>query len=277
MSVEITHSGEIAVITIDNPPVNALSQAVRAGLVDAIETINADKKLKGAIITGAGRIFIGGADIKEFGKPPLTPYLPDVIDIIENCCVPTLAAINGAALGGGLEVALGCRYRAGGPKAKTGLPEVNLGLIPGAGGTQRLPRLIGAVKAAEIITSGKPLGEGKAKSAGILDAVFDQNLIENAVHFLKDKIANGDTRPALSSIETPPHWDADAFEALSKKTKARGAWSTISPSRTQGRESRARIAVSRRPKTRARDFYGLYGKRAAGRTYPRLFRPKTSG
>ncbi len=152
MSVKITRSGDIAVITIDNPPVNALSQAVRAGLVDAIETINIDEGIKGAVITGAGRIFIGGADIKEFGKPPLTPFLPDVIDIIENCRVPTLAAINGAALGGGLEVALGCRYRAGGPKAKTGLPEVNLGLIPGAGGTQRLPRLIGAVKAAEIIT-----------------------------------------------------------------------------------------------------------------------------
>ena len=221
MSVKITRSGDIAVITIDNPPVNALSQAVRAGLVDAIETIHIDEGIKGAVITGAGRIFIGGADIKEFGKPPLTPFLPDVIDIIENCRVPTLAAINGAALGGGLEVALGCRYRAGGPKAKTGLPEVNLGLIPGAGGTQRLPRLIGAVKAAEIITSGKPLGANKAQAAGILDAVFDDDLLENSAHFLKGKIASGEICPALSSVKTPPHWDAGAFESLAKETKAR--------------------------------------------------------
>ena len=221
MSVTLVYSNNIAIITIDNPPVNALSHAVREGLVTAIESVNEDTNIKGVIITGAGRIFIGGADIKEFGKPPLAPHLPDVIDVIETCRVPTLAAINGAALGGGLEVALGCRYRVGGPNARTGLPEVNLGLIPGAGGTQRLPRLIGAVKSAEMITSGKPLNAVKALGAGVLDKIFEQNLVENAVNFLGGKIDQGGSRPALSSIETPPYWDKDAFEILSKKTKAR--------------------------------------------------------
>ena len=172
MAVDLKIQNNIAVITIDNPPVNALSTHIRAGLVEAVEQINADTNIVGVVLTGAGRIFIGGADIKEFGKPPQQPFLPDAIDVLEKCRVPTLAAINGAALGGGLEVALGCRFRVAGPAVKCGLPEVNLGLIPGAGGTQRLPRLIGAVKAGEMITSGKPLSAGKALAAGVVDAVF---------------------------------------------------------------------------------------------------------
>ena len=135
MSVNIEIIKNIAVITIDNPPVNALSTHIRSGLVEAIEQINGDINIHGAVLTGANisesrRIFIGGADIKEFGKPAMKPFLPDAIDILENCRVPTVAAINGAALGGGLEVALGCRFRVAGPAAKCGLPEVKLGLIP---------------------------------------------------------------------------------------------------------------------------------------------------
>ena len=219
MSVTANIQDNIAVITIDNPPVNALSHHVRQGLVEAITRINDNNTIQGAVITGAGHIFIGGADIKEFGKPPLEPHLPDVIDIIETCRVPTLAAINGAALGGGLEIALGCRYRTGSMTAKTGLPEVHLGLIPGAGGTQRLPRLIGAVKAGEMITAGKPLGANKAKNAGILDAIFEDDLVENSTAFLVEHLSQ--SRPALGDITTPPYWDAAAFETLSAKTKAR--------------------------------------------------------
>ncbi len=219
MSVTVNIQDNIAVITIDNPPVNALSHHVRQGLVEAIARINDDHKIQGAVITGAGRIFIGGADIKEFGKPPLEPHLPDVIDIIEACRVPTLAAINGAALGGGLEIALGCRYRTGSTSAKTGLPEVNLGLIPGAGGTQRLPRLIGAVKAGEMITAGKPLGADKAKDIGILDTIFEDDLVAKSTAYLTENLGND--RPALGDIKTPPFWDADGFETLSTKTKAR--------------------------------------------------------
>lgn len=211
----------IAVIIIDNPPVNALSSHIRAGLVAAVEGINADADIRGVVLTGAGRIFIGGADIKEFGQPPKAPFLPDVIDILENCRVPIVAAINGAALGGGLEIALGCRFRVAGSAAKCGLPEVNLGLIPGAGGTQRLPRLIGAVKAGEMITSGKPLCADKALAAGIVDAVFTDDLLANAAAFLQDKLAAGDRGKALSKVTNLPNWDAEQFAKLEAKTKAR--------------------------------------------------------
>ncbi len=220
MGVEINLDETIAVITIDNPPVNALSTHIRAGLVAAIEAVNANEKIQGAILTGAGRIFIGGADIKEFGAPPQQPFLPDVINVIENCRVPTVAAINGVALGGGLEVALGCRFRLGSPAAKCGLPEVNLGLIPGAGGTQRLPRLIGAVKAGEMITSGKPLNAEKALEAGLLDAVLSETLLEGAKKFLHEKIGADDYGQDLSTGKVPD-WDADKFTALEAKTKVR--------------------------------------------------------
>ncbi|MCF6220465.1 MAG: 3-hydroxyacyl-CoA dehydrogenase NAD-binding domain-containing protein [Robiginitomaculum sp.] len=221
MTVTIKAQGNIAVITIDNPPVNALSAHVRAGLVKAVEQIDADNNIDGAVLTSAGRIFIGGADIKEFGKPSQQPFLPDVIAALENCRVPTVAAINGAALGGGLEVALGCRFRVAGPDAKCGLPEVHLGLIPGAGGTQRLPRLVGAVKAGEMVTSGKPLSADKALAAGVVDAVFADELLENATAFLQDKLAAGDMGVGLSTVTTLPNWDAGQFAKLEAKTKAR--------------------------------------------------------
>ena len=221
MSVSLNIQNNIAIITIKNPPVNALSQAVRQGLVDAVQTVNDDSTIIGAVLAGSERIFSAGADIKEFGKPPLEPYLPDVIDTLETCRVPIIVAISGAALGGGLEVALGCRYRVGSPRAKTGLPEVNLGLIPGAGGTQRLPRLIGAVKAAELITTGKPLSAGKALAAGVLDVIFEDNLINEAANFLQNKLSENDKRPALSAITNLPNSDANAFAALVKKTTAR--------------------------------------------------------
>lgn len=221
MAVDIKTQDNIAVITIDNPPVNALSTHIRAGLVAAVEEINADTNIDGVVLTGAGRIFIGGADIKEFGKPPQEPFLPDAIDALENCRVPTVAAINGAALGGGLEVALGCRFRVAGTAAKCGLPEVNLGLIPGAGGTQRLPRLIGAVKAGEMITSGKPLSANKALTAGVVDAVFADDLVENAISFLHGKLAAEDMGVALATITELPNWDADKFAKLEAKTNAR--------------------------------------------------------
>ncbi len=220
MSVKVSLAENIAIVTIDNPPVNALSAHVRSGLVEAIEAVNGNDKIRGVVLTGAGRIFIGGADIKEFGKPPLAPFLPDVIDVIENCRVPTVSAINGAALGGGLEVALGCRFRVGSGTAKCGLPEVNLGLIPGAGGTQRLPRLIGALKAGDMIASGKPLNAGQALDIGILDAVFESDLLENAQAFLRDKIKQGVHGQALGTSKVPG-WDADQFAALETRTKAR--------------------------------------------------------
>src|SRR5690606_5824608 len=145
--VSFTREGEIGVITVANPPVNALSQPVRAGLEAAVRTGLADAEVQAMVLICDGATFIAGADIREFGKPLAEPSLVPVIDAMESASKPMVAAIHGTALGGGLEVALGCHYRVAVPSARVGLPEVNLGLLPGAGGTQRLPRLIGAEKA----------------------------------------------------------------------------------------------------------------------------------
>ena len=138
---ELTIDGDVAVVTINSPPVNALSQTVRDGLKRGVEAAEADPAVKAIVLICAGRTFIAGADISEFGKPHAAPYLPDVLDTIENASKPVVAALHGTALGGGFEVALTAHYRIAVPSAKCGLPEIKLGLIPGAGGTQRLPRL----------------------------------------------------------------------------------------------------------------------------------------
>ncbi len=152
----------IAVITVNNPPVNALSQAVRQGLVDSIKRFNEDTQAKAGIITCAGRTFIAGADISEFNKPPLDPTLPEVIATIESSTKLIIAAIHGTALGGGFETAMACHYRCAVTDARVGLPEVKLGLLPGASGTQRLPRLIGIGPAIEWMESGDIENAGQA-------------------------------------------------------------------------------------------------------------------
>jgi len=165
--------GDILVVTIDNPPVNALGVDVRRGLTAAIDAAEADAAVKGVLIVGSGKTFIGGADIREFGKPPMTPFLPDVCNGIEACSKPVIAVIHGAALGGGLEIALAAHYRLALPAAKLGLPEVALGLLPGAGGTQRTPRLIGAVAALDLMLSGRHVGAAEAAKLGLVDRVVD--------------------------------------------------------------------------------------------------------
>ncbi len=176
---------DIAVITIDNPPVNALSHALRSELSNALEGINNNTKIIAAVIICAGRTFCAGADIKEFGKPPLSPTLPDLMEQMDEFEKPLIAAIHGTALGGGFELALCCHHRVMDVNAKVGLPEVNLGLIPGAGGTQRLPRLIGLAHALQMITSGKPINAEKAKKLGISEKVSEHNLLEDAISFAK--------------------------------------------------------------------------------------------
>ncbi len=169
--VTLDIQGDIAVITVSNPPVNALSQAVRAGLKKAFEDANSNGDAKAILLVCDGRTFIAGADISEFGKPPMEPHLPDLIYEIESSEKPIVVAIHGTALGGGLEVALGCHYRVAVKSAKMGLPEVGLGILPGAGGTQRLPRLVGAQKALEMITSGIPIKAEAAAAIGLIDEV----------------------------------------------------------------------------------------------------------
>jgi len=169
--VHLARAGAILVVTIDNAPVNALGVAVRRGILAAIESGDADAQIHAILLVGAGRNFIGGADIREFGKPPQAPLLTDLCNRIEACSKPVLAAIHGAALGGGLEVALAAHYRLAMADARLGLPEVQLGLLPGAGGTQRSPRLIGAAAALEMMLSGRHLGAPEALALGLVDSL----------------------------------------------------------------------------------------------------------
>ena len=178
----------IAILEVDNPPVNPLSSGVRAGLSEYIAKANNDESIEGIILTGAGRSFIAGADISEFGQKPDGPDLHTALKEIEFSKKPVLAAINGTALGGGLETALVCNYRMGTNKAIVGLPEVNLGLLPGAGGTQRLPRLIGPSQALKMMIAGTPMSAKKALQQGVIDAISENSLMDDAIAFLQEKI-----------------------------------------------------------------------------------------
>ncbi len=183
--------GDVAIVTISSPPVNALSQAVREGLKLGVEKAEADPTVKATVLICAGRTFIAGADITEFGKPPAAPYLPDVLDRIETAKKPVIAALHGTALGGGFEVALTAHYRIAVPSAKCGLPEIKLGLISGAGGTQRLPRLVGVETALDVILSGTPFGAREAKDWGVVDALAEEGkLRDGAIAFAKRLIAD---------------------------------------------------------------------------------------
>ncbi len=187
---ELEIDGEIATVRIDSPPVNALSANVRDGIKRGLEAAEANGAVKAIVLICAGRTFIAGADISEFGKPPSPPTLPDVLDAIENASKPVIAAIHGTALGGGFEVALTAHYRIAVPSAKMGLPEIKLGLIPGAGGTQRLPRLVGVEKALEVVLSGAPFGARDAKDWGVVDELAEEGrLHEAAVAFARKLIA----------------------------------------------------------------------------------------
>jgi 3-hydroxyacyl-CoA dehydrogenase len=222
-TVRLARQGEIAIATIDNPPVNALGQALRAGLARVIAEAAADPTVSAIVLAAAGRAFIAGADISEFGKPPLAPYLPDVLDAIEACPKPVVAAVQGAALGGGLEVALACHGRVAAPAASLGLPEVKLGLIPGAGGTQRLPRLIGAARAFPMMLSGEPVNAGKALELGLVDAVTGEDLVVAAVaqaRMLASRCAPlrlSENRSRLTAA------DRAAFEALAADAMKKSA------------------------------------------------------
>jgi 3-hydroxyacyl-CoA dehydrogenase len=178
--VHLAREGAILVVTIDNPPVNALGVAVRRGLMSAIEEGEADAGVAAILVTGAGRNFIGGADIREFGKPPQSPLLTELCNRIEACSKPVLAALHGAALGGGLEVALAAHYRVALSNARLGLPEVQLGLLPGAGGTQRTPRLIGAQAALDMMLTGRHLGAKEALSLGLVDQLVEGDSADHA-------------------------------------------------------------------------------------------------
>jgi 3-hydroxyacyl-CoA dehydrogenase len=188
--VDLSRDGEIAVITVNSPPVNALSAPVRDGIAEGVTSAVADPEVKAIVLICAGRTFIAGADITEFGKPPRGTSLHQMIDVIESATKPVIAAIHGTALGGGLETALGAHYRVAVPSAKLGLPEVKLGLLPGAGGTQRLPRVVGAEAALKMVTSGNPIGAKAALDSGLVDELVDEaDLRGGAIAFAQKVVA----------------------------------------------------------------------------------------
>ncbi|WP_313220217.1 3-hydroxyacyl-CoA dehydrogenase NAD-binding domain-containing protein [Stutzerimonas nitrititolerans] len=189
--VRLQRRDEIALIIADNPPVNALGQAVRQGLLQAFQAAEADPQVRAVVLVCEGSTFFAGADIKEFGKPPVAPSLPEVIDVIEGCSKPSVAVIHGTALGGGLEVALGCHYRIARTDARVGLPEVKLGLLPGAGGTQRLPRLAGVAKALEMILGGAPVEAGEACEYHIVDELFEGDLVDAGLAYARRLLQEG--------------------------------------------------------------------------------------
>ncbi len=188
--VSLTRQGKVGLIAINNPPVNALSQAVRQGIIDCVAEAQLDDQIKAVVLYCEGRTFVAGADISEFGKAPLEPHLPDVLHQVETCTKPLVAALHGTALGGGFELALCSHYRVALAGSKVGLPEVNLGLIPGSGGTQRLPRIAGVEKALEMITSGRPVAVESVVEQKLIDQVVDQDLVAAATGFAEALIAD---------------------------------------------------------------------------------------
>ena len=200
MSVHIRYDGEVAVVTIDNPPVNAISREVRRGFVEALKAIDSNhRKLDRVILTGSGNYFSAGADAREFDGALLEPHLPDIVEGIEKSPVPWIAAINGGALGGGAELVLACRARIAHPAVEIGFPEVKLGVIPGAGGTQRLPRLVGFEVAVNLVTSGRPIKAQEALECGLIDLI-DENVTDAAESC---QLGIWQNRKSLSQLPSP--------------------------------------------------------------------------
>jgi 3-hydroxyacyl-CoA dehydrogenase len=216
--------GAVSVLTIDNPPVNALSHAERSGIQAGVNAALADQAVKAIVLICAGRTFVAGADITEFGKPMKEPGLLSIIETIENSPKPVIAAIHGTALGGGLELALACHFRVGVAEAKFGLPEVKLGILPGAGGTQRLPRLVGVALALDMITSGEPIGAKEAREAGLIDDIVAGDLRAGAIAFaeraLRERLPLRRVRDLSDKLKVA---DADLFKdrrsALAKRKR----------------------------------------------------------
>jgi len=220
--VRLFSTSPVALIEIDNPPVNATSQAVRAGLLVALGEADRNPQIAAVVLACAGRTFVAGADIREFGQPPREPHLPDVINAIEACSKPVVAAIHGTALGGGCEIALACHARVMEPGAALGLPEVKLGLVPGAGGTQRLPRLVGMEAAIDLVSSGRTVKAAEALRLGLVDRLSDRDLRTDAMDLAREMIG----KPPRRTGEQPVT-GMDAQAAVAKvaeiRRKARGA------------------------------------------------------
>jgi 3-hydroxyacyl-CoA dehydrogenase len=209
--VHIERDGDVAIAVIDNPPINAGSAEVRRGLMEAIHTVAIDDSITAAVIVGAGNTFVAGSDLREFGLPLEEPQLPAIVAAIENCGKPVVAALHGAVLGGGFELALGCDARIASPGTVVGLPEATLGIIPGAGGTQRLPRVVGVPRAIQMICSGERVSSAEALSLGLIDQQVAGDLRQAAVAYARQ--LEGTKRRLRDRAVPAP--DTDAVAAAS--------------------------------------------------------------
>ena len=268
--VSYTLEGTIGVIRVNNPPVNALSHGVRSGMADAL-SIAAEDTSEAVVILCEGRTFIAGADITEFGKPPKPPFLPDLLAQLDNHPKLTVAAIHGTALGGGFETALSCNYRVALASAKVGLPEVKLGLLPGAGGTQRTPRLAGVATSIELMTSGNPIPADAALQKGLIDHVAGDNLAEEAIAYAKQLVADQAPKRQASAItltlnEADRELISKARSNLAKKTRGESAPQRI----IDCIEASAELDFDG-IKARARTVYGLHGRSPVCRASPHVF------
>jgi 3-hydroxyacyl-CoA dehydrogenase len=216
-TVRVERRGDIAVVTIDNPPVNALSHSVRVGLLDQLPSLEADPAVKAILLVCTGSTFSAGADVREFGSPPKEPIMAIAMDALDRSSKLTVAAIHGQALGGGLETALVFDYRCATPTAKLGLPEIKLGLFPGGGGTQRLPRLIGVAAATDMILSGEAVSAAKANQLGIIDEIVDGDIVDSAVAYATQLVAENAPHRRLSarSLTVP-----EGFSFAERRIKA---------------------------------------------------------
>ena len=223
--------GRIGILTVNNPPVNALAAAVRDGIKQGVEAFGADPNIDAIVLIGGGRTFIAGADIREFGKPPQGANLNDVIATMENCPKIVVAALHGTPLGGGLETALGAHYRVSLPSTRVGLPEVHLGLLPGAGGTQRLPRLTGAKYALDAILSGRHIPAPEAKNKGIIDALVEDDLLKGAVAHAQMLVAQGAPRRRVRDLSVTlesPDLFAETEKAIARRARGfKAPWNII--------------------------------------------------
>src|ERR671935_670198 len=212
----------VAVTTLNNPPVNGLGNALRAGILQGLQRAEADAAVKAVVLIGGGKAFSGGADIREFGKPREKPDLPDVNDFQDSMKKPLVAAISGFALGGGLELALACHYRIAAPKAQLGLPEVKLGILPGSGGTQRLPRIIPMAEAVRMMTTGNPIPAERALELGLVDEIVQGgDLLEAAIVYAKKLVAEGKRPRRIRDMPAKLDGDAKAFFAKVREQVAK--------------------------------------------------------
>ena len=219
VTVEVTD--DIALVIISNPPVNAINQKVRSGLMTAFQTVDQDNNIRAVVLKCAGRTFMAGADIKEFDEPIADPGYHEVFRVIENCSKPVIAAMHGTALGAGLEAALACHYRCAVKNARMGLPEVSLGIIPGAGGSQRLPRLIGAKAALEFILGVVPVSATEAYKIGILDRVIKEDLMEGTLEYVGSLLADGVGPRKVSEMLVDKSGYGEEFLVDARKLSAR--------------------------------------------------------